>query len=358
VHTVQSGELDLATPDGRMKARILGSVASRESEHRSERVKRKMKETISNGTYLGGPRPFGFKANGMELEPAEAAMVRKGTEAILGGASLRNVTGMFDDSGVKRVRSPQSQWATNVVKIILMRARNAALVECGGKVVGPASWPAIVSEDEWRAVCSILGNPARNTTKGSQPRWLGSGLYRCGVCGGPLVVGTSGRKVNPSYCCRTNKQRGGSRHVLVERMSRDDAAPLFAPPTLPKAQLDALRAELARVHQDRLDLAEELGRGEIPVDIWRTADKGLALREKELEARLAAAIPRNPVRAWVTAEDVAAHWDSRTLEQRRELMRLVGIQVTVHHAPRGRRPVGSLYPYFDETSVEIEWLAV
>src|SRR5882724_10188985 len=41
VQTVTAGRYDLSTPSGRMNARIVGSVAEYESEHKSERVKRK-----------------------------------------------------------------------------------------------------------------------------------------------------------------------------------------------------------------------------------------------------------------------------------------------------------------------------
>src|SRR6476620_6787515 len=40
IRTVQSGELDLSTSAGRMMARILGSVARAEGEHKGERQKR------------------------------------------------------------------------------------------------------------------------------------------------------------------------------------------------------------------------------------------------------------------------------------------------------------------------------
>ena len=37
-----TGDMDLATADGRMKARILGAVAANESDRKSDRIKRKM----------------------------------------------------------------------------------------------------------------------------------------------------------------------------------------------------------------------------------------------------------------------------------------------------------------------------
>ncbi len=53
-HTVQAGPLDLSSPSGRMVARQLGAVARYESEHRSERVRRRVSRTLSRVAVLVG----------------------------------------------------------------------------------------------------------------------------------------------------------------------------------------------------------------------------------------------------------------------------------------------------------------
>ena len=58
-HTVQAGTIDLATPSGRMTARILGAVARQESEHKGHRVARARQQKALNGEWMGGIRPFG-----------------------------------------------------------------------------------------------------------------------------------------------------------------------------------------------------------------------------------------------------------------------------------------------------------
>src|SRR6266540_1595288 len=54
VHCVKGGEIDLETPEGRMQARILGTLARYESEHRSDRVRRKLQEIAESGRAHGG----------------------------------------------------------------------------------------------------------------------------------------------------------------------------------------------------------------------------------------------------------------------------------------------------------------
>jgi site-specific DNA recombinase len=60
IKTVQAGELDLATSAGRMVARILGSVARQESEHKSERQRLANKQHAE----AGREQTFWLHANG------------------------------------------------------------------------------------------------------------------------------------------------------------------------------------------------------------------------------------------------------------------------------------------------------
>ena len=90
VEVVNGGMLDLSTPGGRMVARQLGAVARYESEHRSERVRRKHKELAEKGKWSGGGhRPYGYKADGVTLIPVEAAIIREAADRVLAGESLR-----------------------------------------------------------------------------------------------------------------------------------------------------------------------------------------------------------------------------------------------------------------------------
>lgn len=57
---VRAGDLDLATPSGRMVARMLGVVARHELEHMSERRKAGKASAAAAGKWKGGRRPFGY----------------------------------------------------------------------------------------------------------------------------------------------------------------------------------------------------------------------------------------------------------------------------------------------------------
>jgi site-specific DNA recombinase len=53
VVTVQAGEWDLSTANGRLTARLLGSIARHESEHKSERVRRALQQRARSGRSHG-----------------------------------------------------------------------------------------------------------------------------------------------------------------------------------------------------------------------------------------------------------------------------------------------------------------
>src|SRR5215218_7156812 len=58
--TVKTGPLDLATPTGRMAARVYGAVARYEVEHMAERQQRARLQAATDGRWSGGRRPFGY----------------------------------------------------------------------------------------------------------------------------------------------------------------------------------------------------------------------------------------------------------------------------------------------------------
>lgn len=85
-----SGQVDLASHDGRFMARILGAVAKKESDDKSRRIRRKHLELAQSGAWKGGgSRPFGFLVDRVSVNPDEAPFVREAVARVLAGDSLR-----------------------------------------------------------------------------------------------------------------------------------------------------------------------------------------------------------------------------------------------------------------------------
>src|SRR5215217_1828137 len=85
IETVTAGEYDLATASGRMQARIIGAVAEHESEHKSERIRRKLEANAAAGKHHGGSRPYGWRNDRVHLVETEAEVVRDAAERLLAG---------------------------------------------------------------------------------------------------------------------------------------------------------------------------------------------------------------------------------------------------------------------------------
>ncbi|MFD8006717.1 recombinase family protein [Streptomyces mirabilis] len=73
-----SGEIDLATPTGRM----LGAAARHEAEHKAERQKRQRRQAAGAGRIAGGgTRPYGYEEDRLTIRESEAEMIREGSGA-------------------------------------------------------------------------------------------------------------------------------------------------------------------------------------------------------------------------------------------------------------------------------------
>jgi site-specific DNA recombinase len=91
VVTVQGGQWNWSTANGQLNARMLGSTARRESDHKSKRVRRVMQQNAVAGRAYNR-RAYGWRreyaADGTSREvivPAEAAVVRQIAEVLLSG---------------------------------------------------------------------------------------------------------------------------------------------------------------------------------------------------------------------------------------------------------------------------------
>ena len=216
-HCVKAGPLDLTTANGRMTARITGAVTRGEVEHMSERICAQKARATADGKWTGGGRPFGYTRDGMALVPAEADAIRDGVRRVLAGESVYSITKSWQGT-VAPVRG--GTWHAQNVHRVLTRPRNAGLAAHHGEVVGAGSWPAIITEDEHRAVCAVLKDPSRSTYSGVRSlKWVGSGLYRCARCGADM---RSASAVNRDGTLRRTYRCRSGTHITINAAEVDE----------------------------------------------------------------------------------------------------------------------------------------
>jgi site-specific DNA recombinase len=246
IKTVVSGDHDLSTADGRGAALTVAVWDQAEAERVAERTRRAKKDMREKGEYRGGRRPFGYRKGGLKIKESEAEVVRQATSAVLAGRTLAGITRELNAQGSRT--STGREWTAVQLRDVLTRPRNAGLLSRGQvgrrgfEIVGRAVWPAIVDEDTWRAMFDVLTDSSRRTSPGSDTKWLGSFIYRCGIrlrdaegnlildeagepkrCGAPLRTTATGQTAaRPNHARKVHYRCNARAHLMITQAPTDD----------------------------------------------------------------------------------------------------------------------------------------
>jgi site-specific DNA recombinase len=360
-HFVKAGPLDLSTASGRMTARITGAVARHEVEHMIERQKAAKLQAASAGKYRGGRRPFGFESDGVTVVPGEATAVLDASQRVLHGETLGSIAREWNQGGI--TTSTGAQWTSIALHHVLIRPRNAGIIEYEGEQIAKATWPAIVPENVWRAVRVLLSDPARRHPRSADRRWLGSGLFLCGVCNDGTTMrsaSTTGGASGPrraAYRCKAGAHLARVAEpvdelvtaVVLRRLSRPDARLLLR--SDPGVNIVALSSEAAALRVRLDELAALFAAGEVTARQLAEGSAAIRQRLAGVEGMMATAVAGSPLAGFAGSDDVAAAWDAASVSRRKAVIDVL-MTVTLLPAPRGRRPGGH---YFDPGSIKIEW---
>jgi site-specific DNA recombinase len=369
-HSVTAGRWDLSTPSGRYMARSIGNNARYESEHKSERIRRARQQQAKAGDWHGGPRPYGYEPDGMTVREPEAAVIAATATAVVSGVSLRSLVRDLNQRGVPTTTG-KGHWTSQQLRDILIRPRTAGLSIHQGQVVGPGQWPALIDESTWRAVVAILTDPSRvlNRGRSGTVKSLGSGLYRCGVCGGVLRRGTYGGHGRQAYRCAARENQRTTGHVVRAAAALDDYTERvivgrLSEPGLIASMVSkdddtdtaALRVEAIALRERQDELARLFAAGTITASQLATGTEALRTRAEVVTRQLAAAGNRSPLEILTGATNLATLWygtepdrsDGLPLGHRRAILDAL-LTVTVLPAPRTRGNT------FNPDYIRIDW---
>lgn len=347
---VNGADLDFSTAAGRFVADSLGSVARLEIEMKSDRQRRAQVQAAEQGRRTGGRRPFGYEADGVTVRPAEAAAVAAAYDSVLYGVSLREVARTWNRQGFTTGQArykpghegEPSLWRPDSVRAVLKNPRNIGKRTYKGEIVADAVWPAIVNEDRFQAVVSMLGNPARLSGKATG-RQLLSGLALCGVCGATVHAGGAARAGVRNYRCSGSTGHVARRAEPVEQyveatavaiLSRPGASELIQDKSHPDR--DALDNEATGL-RERLDaLAVDFADGSLTASQLRAATGRMRDRLAEIDKAMADAGRLDVLGPLVGAADVQAAWDELGVSRKRAALDIL-MTITIHPPGRGAR---------------------
>ena len=394
VETARAGTYDLSTATGRKRFRQDAVDAAFEVDHMTERIEAAKLEAAADGEWLGGRRPFGFKADGVRHKRAEARAIDAACDAVLAEVPENQIRREWTAAGLTGTSG--GAWHVTTLRRVLLRPRNAGLMVHRGKVVGRAKWLPVLcaekyrppkgvelapdveeawrgeAEDKWRAVAAVLSDPDRRTSPGPERRWLGSGIYRCGhpldggECGRPVKIGGGNKQGGgnrPVYRC-SGEQRHVVRDAVIldgwvsglvcDRLARPDAVALLDGE--PDVDAARLRVEVKALRERKAELADMFTAGDIDGLQLKRGSAKLTEQIEELGERLAAAVTVSALDGIAGNPDAAAEWEGLDLARRRAVLAAT-VKVTILPAPKGR-PKGHRPgdPYFHPEAIRLEWI--
>ena len=350
IASVHGVSLDLGDPTGVAVAQILTAIAGMESAHKGVRQRAAGRQSAEKGEPPTR-RAFGYLPGGHQIDEAEAAVVRDAYSQLRAGASLVSITDRMNQAGMPTTRG--NQWQRSMTRAMLLNARNAGIRTYRGDEVAPGTWPAIVTEEEWRYAVAILGDPARKSNMNSTTRkWLGSGYYLCGRCGEACKSGYRESKARV-YICSAEKHLSRAADDVDAFVEQVIAGYLRRPDVLDQLlvvapEVNALHGDVAVLRRRRDQIAADYGDGLIDARALRVASERLNVRLLHAEKQLAAAGRAEGIGSVLASSDPGGAWLALDVVMRQAIARDL-VTVTLMPAGPGRRP-------FNPETVKIEWI--
>jgi len=343
IKTVASGEHDLSTANGRAMALTVAAWDAREAEETAEKVARAKKQKAEQGLWRGGPRPFGFEADGTTQNEAEAQVIREATTAVLAGRSLAAIVKELNDSGSRTTF--HNQWSRHSLRDMLLRPRNAGLIHTGRVrkdeitiLPGKAVWDPIINREQFDAISGMLLDPLRRTSDNTKTAWIGSGIYLCGrptenggTCGSVMRSFSVKRaeKRMPAYKCME------SDHLSITAVKTDNhvrlAVAKIVRDPLVVAAMRAGEADSARADRERrkvLSVRLEQTEADYDDDLidarrYKAKAEKITTEIEEIDARLADAAQQNATSSVFSAKDPGSAFMGAPLDVQRAVLRTV-----------------------------------
>lgn len=289
-----SGDVDLSTAQGRLVARLKGSVAAHEGEHRKARQLRAARQRAEGG-IPNWSKAFGYLGDTHQLDPQTAPLVKQAYADILAGASLTGICRQWNADGVRTVTG--RRWDATSLSKFLRKPRNAGLRTYNNTRYGPTdrntvagkgNWPPLVDESTFWAAQSVLDDPKRAPGRKAVRRHLLTGVAKCGKCGNTLAGSyrTDGRIVYVCKACHGVSILAENIEPIVygivsRRLAMPDAVDL-----LKAEQHDSAEAE--KLRRERAALLAQIAEAEREYDEGIIDGRRLAGRNERTTEKLAA----------------------------------------------------------------------
>ena len=364
------------------------------AEAEARRIKQRNIDSVETNAMRGTPHgriPYGYRRvydpkTGVlinqspydENDPArlspEAQVIAEAVQAVLKGATLRQICRDLNAHGVPTPRRARKQtlaenprgvvtvWEPSTLRQLLLNATIAGRRVHRGEDIGPAAWDPIVDYGTWLRLRNYLKDPSRLTVsdpRGPAPRHLLSGIALCGECGARVKAATNMSRIPRAYTCRTEGcMRVTATADRVDERVEAVLMALFERPDFQSALAEAHErretaatqgpdvASLIAEKEAELDAVEKLRDiGELTLRAYAAETKRIDDAVENLRSQQVASVSSPALRRLLSATTLQDGWQTADLMDRREVVRLL-LDVTIKRAAvRGRN--------FDPRRVEV-----
>ena len=357
-----SGSLTLTeggTEAERSMARVMVAMANKASADTARRVA-EGRERNWGVSYQGGRRPFGYTAakdtahlkRTLLIVPDESELILKWADQILNqDVSLKAILREIHENGISSASG--GEWNGRTLKQVLTKPAVAGLAAYKGQLK-TAPWPAILEKDIWERLRDKLSGPLADTSRGNEPKWLLSGIAKCGVCQDGTTVRATGSgtlRGKTGYQCqkiahlfRNIKNTDAYVEQIIIRHLAEHGRDVLRPPVRQGIDTSELRKEARKLRERKASQLRMHADGHIEDSDLEASLRYIKDRLAVIDSQLAACDAPDPL-ADFRDKPAETVWASLPLARKRAVVRLLA-DITI--LPTGRRGRG-----FDPDSVII-----
>ena len=220
----------------------------------------------------------------------------------------------------------------------------------------------MIDVDTFHGLLAYLSDPSRITNISFERKYIGSGVYRCGECGGPMRVqyagagrGQRGVRV---YACRAFKHviRSGEpvdefvTALVLERLRRSDIHQLLRDGN--RVNVAELRTRRAALQARLDDLAAMFAAGDIDASQLRRGTEDLRVQLSGVDSVLAEVARTSPVVDLVAAGDaLKACWDGLSADLKSKVVDELMTVTVLEGAARHQGISSRIHPHRVEDAV-------
>lgn len=339
-----NGLQDLYAEGFEIKGLVGVAMSLAETRKKQRRSRNSHRNRAIRGQSVAAWRPFGWDDDKVSLRPDEAKAIREAVRDVIAGASIGEITRRWKEAGFITSRGNPFQYQT--VKQVLVNPRLCGYRAIKGELVRDGEdqpilgeWEAIITPKEWFAVTAKIRERGRGTgipRGGLVHKYLLTGILRCGnvledgkTCNNKMIgiKANDWLKYEHAYMCKKTVDGGCNRtykrgdktdkHIedlVIAKLEKEAASARQDIPDWDKAD------DLERAVQSRNRLEHQWHEGEIDDETFFRNLPPIERKIKDLRNEQANYLAMKAA-AEAAEADIAKTWKSKTLTQKRELIK-------------------------------------